>query len=794
MILVDAVPGTECVPALVEGKVALCPRPLLSEFFMSECYRQYPCLVSAFKKFALAPGCLALCLAIFAAGGAQAATWNFAPELRRLDAEGNELPAGQVDVAREQGLRVGLYITVTTDGTSPVNDSHLGFESFSGAIHFFSEELELDDIAPVVRSLRGGHGWQRRMENASFDPNADSWLGPPEETDNEASWIAFWSDSTNNRDNLRGAWCAGEGGTCSIFVGVLTIWIADLPTDAVGNLSLRFGGVTRPEESASVVSIFGRADESVAIGNTITYNLCPVSGCAVLGDEPSDAPDRESRARAMQFALAGFGRTIGGNMVEMIGERSALLNAGYGGSYAAIGGRPVDLEALGFGNGEGSGLSSWVDGALELMGVNPNGQEGLAWEAVRATGLSSGNLNRNLLPNARDLLTGSSFEVALGGDDDGAPGAWTLWGVGGDMAAFGGQPDDNFSMDGEVFAGHLGLDYRLSETILAGVIVSRTKGDVDYRFSDSQGDDGDVEMMMTSAHPYLHWTPVQGLGVWGAVGVGRGAATLTDDKGEAETSIALRMTAIGARRELMPIGLFDFAVKADAFFVRMEADEHEHLPEVQADSSRMRLALEGSRSFQFEGGSLLTSTLELGALANGGDAETGAGAELGGGLAYMHPGGIDIQARGHMLLTHTESKFEEWGASLAVTFDSGPLGEGLFFVLSPTWGAPATGAQGIWETSRVTESILASESDRGMNMDTRVGYGMNLPNGKGLLNLFGELGKPDGAPAHLRVGTRLGRLNTDGTPVNFEVFVERMGARSGLEPAYGIVLNVRGGL
>ena len=745
----------------------------------------------AIRKTSLALGCLALCLAVLPAAGAHAATWTFTPELKRLDAEGNEQSAGSVDIARQESLLVGVYIRVTSNGAAPTDDAHLGFESFSGAIHFSSDELESTDIGPVVRSLRGGQGWQRRMASASFDPVADGWLGPPEESDNETSWIAFWSDPTNVRANPRGAWCAAENGSCSIFVGVLAIRIANLPHDAVGNLSLRFGGVTSAEESVAVGAMFGRADESVESGNTITYNLCPASGCAVA-DENSE-PDRESRALAMKFALAGFGREVGGNVVDMIGERAAMNSAGPAETYLALGGRPLDLDSLGFGDGEGGGASGWFSSAMELLGVNLNSQDGLAWEAARATGLSSGYLNFNLLPNARDLLTGSSFEVALGGDDEGMPGAWTLWGVGGDMDAFGGRPDDRFSMDGEVFAGHIGLDYRFSGAMLAGVIVSRTKGDVDYRFSGPVGDDGGIEMQLTSAHPYLHWSPLQGLGVWGSVGFGRGAATLEDEKGAVETGISMRMTALGARQELMPIGSFALAIKADAFLVQMAADKHEDLPAVAADTSRMRLALESSRSFEFEGGSLLTGTLELGALADAGDAETGAGAEVGAGLAYQHPGGIDIQAHGHMLLTHEESEFEQWGASLSVTFDWGAQGEGLFFALVPTWGAPATGAEGMWETTRVAETFLAGETELGMNLDTRVGYGMNLPNGHGLLTLFGEMGKPDGAPPHLRVGTQLARLDTHRSAVNLEIFGERMGAGPGAEPAYGIVINARGG-
>lgn len=750
-------------------------------------------LMRIFRKSLFAPLGLGLCLAATPLAGAHAASWTYTPELRRLDAQGGELPAGQVDVARDQFLRVGLYIAIAADGGSSSGEAHLGFESFSGAIHFFSKDMDTADIAPMVRNLRGGTGWERRMTNTSFAPTADAWLGPPEESDTESSWITFWSDPINVQSNPRGAWCASQGGSCSIFVGVLTIRIADLPADAEGSLSLRLGSVTSPDEPAAVASMFGRAEETVSSSNTITFGICPASGCAVDQD---GEPDRDSRSVAMKFALAGFGRTVGGNVVEMIGERSAMLGAGPGEAYLALGGRPVDLAVLGIGEGESdrsTGATGLLGSALQFLGVNLNSEEGLGWEAARATGLSSGYVNLDLLPSARDLLTGSSFEVGLGGDDH-APGKWTLWGVGGDMAAFGGRSDDHFSMDGEVFAGHVGLDYRFTEAILAGVIVSRSRGDIDYRFSGPRGNDGGIEMSLTSAHPYLHWSPLQGLGVWGSVGFGKGAAMLIDEKGEADTGIGLTMTALGARRELMPVGRFDLAVKADAFFVSMESEEHEHLPATTADASRMRLALEGSRSFAFEGGSMITGTLELGALSDGGDAETGAGAELGAGISYQHAEGIDVQARGHILLAHQDSEFDQWGASLSVTFDWGAKGEGLFFAVAPTWGAPSTGAEGMWTSARATETLLMNgDAEQGMNLDTRLGYGLNLPNGHGLLTLFGEMGKPDGAPPHLRVGTQLGRITTDGSPVNFELIGERMSAAPGEGPAYGILLNARGG-
>ena len=740
----------------------------------------------------LAHGLLALTLAMVPGVGSHAATWTYTPELRRLDSDGNELPTGHIDVERNGILRIGLYVTVSADGAAPTDEAVLGFESFLGAIHFSSDEMGPADIAAIVRSLREGRGWDRRMANTSFEPAADGWLGPAGELDNETSWISLWSDPTNAQGEQRGAWCAADGGACRIFAGVLSVPVSELPLDASGNLSLHFGSVSSPDLPAELGSMFGRADESVLNGNTITYGICPASGCATLADA-DEGPDRESRAVAMKYALAGFGRAVGGNVIEMIGQRASMRDIELVETYVAIGGRMLDLNELGFGEGSNGGLSGWVNTALDFAGIDVDSDHGLFWEAAQAAGISSGRLNLDLLPDADDLLRGSSFEMPLGGGSNGAPSRWTLWGVGGDMSAFQGRPEDRFSMDGEVFAGHMGLDYRVNDTLLAGTIVSHSSGEVDYRFSGPAGDDGGIRMELASAHPYAHWAPLPGLTVWGSVGFGRGSATLADDKGEADTDISMRMLAVGSRRELMSVGRVDLAMKADAFLVQMQSAEREYLHGVVADTSRVRLALEGSRSFEFANGSSLTGSLEVGGLADGGDAETGAGAELGAGFTYMHPAGLGVQARGHVLLTHEDSEFEQWGAGLTVNFDRGTPGEGLFFSFAPTWGTPSTGAEGMWTSTRATQALLATGSAQlGMNMDTQVGYGLNLPSGKGLLTLVSEVGKPSGGPSRLRLGTRLGRLRTNGSRLDLELLGERISPILEEDPAYGILLNARG--
>ena len=103
-----------------------------------------------------------------------------------------------------------------------------------------------------------------------------------------------------------------------------------------------------------------------------------------------------------------------------------------------------------------------------------------------------------------------------------------------------------------------------------------------------------------------------------------------------------------------------------------------------ADASRVRLVIEGGRRFSLPNGATLHPTLELGVRHDGGDAETGAGVELGGAVAYASASGLSVEASARRLLAHADADYEEWGgASAAVRYDPGERGKGLSLSLAP---------------------------------------------------------------------------------------------------------------
>ena len=500
--------------------------------------------------------------------------------------------------------------------------------------------------------------------------------------------------------------------------------------------------------------------------------------------------DLDGRARAMKFALAGFGRLLGDDVVDMIGERAEARDAASGGSYVKLGGRP--LTPAGGGSGESAGAMGWVGGAVKWLGVDFDDSASLARDVQRVA--TSEGYRVIELPSERDLMSRSAFQLVLNQGAGGTPGKggglWTLWGRG-DLGRFDGRFDGDFSMEGDVFATHLGLDYRLARGLLMGLALSRRQGHVDYDIRGAGGNGGDVEMDLNSVHPYLHWSANERLSVWGTLGAGQGGASLSDDGGVVDTDVKMFMAAAGTRGELLTLGSVNLALKADAFQVRLDADRREELPEAQAESSRFRLALEGRSAMMLGGGARLTGGAEVGVRVDRGDAGTGVGTELGASVGYAHPGGLNIVARGRFLLTNGENEFDQWGASVEVTLDPGASGRGFQFSLVPTYGKASGGMDALWDGDKGPDALLGSDSDNDLALAARVGYGFELPGPRGVLTPFGEMSLRDGDSRRLRLGAEIGRWRLGRSALTLEFYGEQEHAGGARVADRSVVMNAR---
>ena len=372
--------------------------------------------------------------------------------------------------------------------------------------------------------------------------------------------------------------------------------------------------------------------------------------------------------RALQKTLAAFGRAFAADAVDMISGHLAD-NGTAATNRFTLGGREIPAQS--YAPAE----------ALE----KESDRRGNIWQ--------NDNPRINYL-STRALLTKSAFHYNLSDSDStgSGSGALSIWG----RATHGnyeGRPD-NFTLDGNLSSAYLGLDFRAGERRQAGVAISYTEGDVDY--TDALDDStGNLDAELTSVLPYMRYTTDGGLGVWGLLGYGTGDARLrTDDGDPIATDIEMRLAAAGVRGTWLSPQHQELAWKAGVFAVEMESEAvaSQELPSVNAESQRLRLAIEGRARHEVPGSgeaesAYIAPTWELGLRWDDGDAESGAGADLGLGLQYNNPhSGWNVQARGRYLLVHEEGDYEEWSASMEARKNLGSRdgnGRGLALTLTP---------------------------------------------------------------------------------------------------------------
>ena len=160
--------------------------------------------------------------------------------------------------------------------------------------------------------------------------------------------------------------------------------------------------------------------------------------------------------------------------------------------------------------------------------------------------------------------------------------------------------------------------------------------------------------------------------------------------------------------------------------------------------SRVRLALEGSRTFETEIGGIFVPSAEIGLRHDAGDAETGTGVEVGAGLRYT-VGAISIDGRVRTLIAHEASGYDEWGASGAIRVNPIASGRGLTVSIAPEWGRSASATERLWSGGDARTLENGAEFEPTARVVMNAGYGFGLGEGRGLLTpytgmTFGEQG------------------------------------------------------
>ena len=404
--------------------------------------------------------------------------------------------------------------------------------------------------------------------------------------------------------------------------------------------------------------------------------------------------------------IARFGRTVAEQVTEAVENR--LEGAGVPGMELRIAGRsigggavPEELEDRET-EARLKALTGWLKGEPEASEADEFG-------------------SRDLTGN--ELLTGSSFAVTRGSE---AGGFASVWGRGA-VSGFDGR-EGELTLDGKVASAMVGADWSGDRTT-AGLMISHSRGEGSYR---SPAGGGEVSSTLTGVYPYGRYRVNERLSVWGVLGYGAGGLTLTPgDRALIEADMDLAMAGVGARNEIVTPAEGEgprLAVKTDGFVVRTSTEAVPGaLAAAEAAVARLRVGLEGSYVLSLGEGQLVPS-FEIGVRHDGGDAETGFGADIGAGLAWSDPSaGVEAEIRARGLLTHEDRSLRGQGFAGSFAWDPDPSSErGVSLSLRQTVGGAATGGMNAVFSRSTLEGLAANDDgdvlDR-RRLEANLGYG-----------------------------------------------------------------------
>ena len=573
-----------------------------------------------------------------------------------------------------------------------------------------------------------------------------------------------------------------------------------------------------PGETGHTVSVPVLADEHNEDSETLTLKLRNPVGARIADNEAVGTI--HNNGAIPKAWIARFGRTVAEQVLVAVEGRMRATPAS--GVEVALAGERIGGQAE-------PGSEEERDARREEE-ARRDAQRFADWLRGETDPEEAQRRSRSVTP--RDLQTGSSFALT---SETAGKDLVSLWGRGA-VSRFDGR-EGRLTLDGEVVTGMLGADWTRGRWT-AGLIVSHSAGEGGYSGAPGAGDGpgagtgtaagsgpgsgsgtgGRLEATLTGVFPWARHALSERLEAWGAAGYGQGELTVTpkkpgtDEDGAAiRTDLDLRMAAAGLRGVLLDPESgsgFQLTGKTDAMVVqtasgRGRSADGGNLAPARATVSRLRLGLEASRPVGLGGGAALMPSLEVGVRHDGGDAETGFGLDLGGGLALSDPGrGLEAELRGRGLLSHESKGLRERSFSGALSWRQKPESDrGAKLTLTQTVGGTSSGGADALLARGTLEGLAANDNGEGnrdlksRRLELKFGYGFSAFGDRFTWTPEAGVGLSDTGRDY-SLGWRLVRGGSGGDGGSLELSLEatrRESANDNADPEHtiGFKLNAR---
>ncbi len=540
-----------------------------------------------------------------------------------------------------------------------------------------------DTVAPTVLSIA-------RQQPGRSPTNAD-----------ELTWRVVFSETVTNVD---AADFQATGTTATLTVKAADDSTTYDVTAAGGDLA----GLT--------------ARVTLALANS--HNIQDSAGNALINREPVETTENTFEVnntdpsvvnhlslRAQSSLLSRFGRTVGQQGVDAVTDRlTAARSAGLTGRFAGHA-----LPEMGEGAGPlADSISAREDPPTEQL------EEFGRFSSEVATGDTRNGdpVSRSGRITNEQILSGTSFALTKPAKEGRSFG---LWGRG-SHSGFESE-ESGLKLDSEVKSYLLGMDWK-KDNHLFGLMLARSLSEGDYSLS---GDKGGVETELTALIPYLGYANEHTSG-WASLGIGYGEMTFSPTGGRSlKTNIDWLMMGGGTSGALGSSDRWGGAHlrwNTDMLLTQTRSKGTADLASDSGVTTRLRFGIESRWAHRFASGGQLSPYLELGHRYDGGDAETGSGLEMGGGLDWSDPvRGLQIGLEGRTMVLHEDKNLKDWGVAFNFVYDRDPQSKrGLRAVLSHDFGGTASGGVAALLDSELFPG--ATRSDGSVGWSAEMAYGL----------------------------------------------------------------------